>query len=112
MRRWVRGATAGIVTGVLLAAGATTPAAAVPARAWPVGPAAVGSLYGTVDPGGIGSIRAWGSAIWCYAQPTADASVAANLEGLLAPTLDSLRDAGGGTAIVTIGHRRIGLDAD
>ena len=104
MRRWVRGASAGIVTIGLLVAGTATPAGAVSTRSWPVTPASVGSLYGTVDPGGIGSIRVWGSAIWCYAQPTADASVAANLEALLAPSLDPLRDAGGGTAIVTIGH--------
>lgn len=73
-------------------------------RAWPVTPAALGSLYGAADPGGMASIRVWGSAIWCYVQPTEDAPVAANLDRLLAPSLDPIAAAGGGTAIVTIGH--------
>ena len=73
-------------------------------RPWPVTPAALGSLYGSADPGGLASVRVWGSAIWCYVQPTPDASVAANLDRLLSPMLDPLAAVGGGTAIVTIGH--------
>ena len=104
MRRRIRGAVAGLLTVGLVATGAVTPAGAAPTRVWPVTPTSLGSLYGTVDPGGISSIRVWGSAIWCYMQPTADASVQANLEASLAPILDPVRDSGGGMAIVTIGH--------
>ena len=105
MRRWVRGVTAGVLAVGLVGAAASTPAGAVPTRSWPVTPAALGSLYGTVDPQGISSVRIWGSAIWCYMQPTADADVTANLAASLGRDLDALRDsAGGGTAIVTIGH--------
>jgi hypothetical protein len=104
MARWgVRAGTALLGIG-LLAGGMAAPATAAPSRSWPVTPATLGSLYGSVDPGGVHSIRVWGSAIWCYVQPTPDADVAANLDQLLAPSLDPLAASGGGRAIVTIGH--------
>ena len=102
MGRSRRLAVAGVVLG-LVAAGLGAPAQATPTRNWPVSPSAVGSLYGNPDPGGLASVRVWGSAIWCYMQPTADADVAANLHANLAPTLDRAA-AAGGTAIVTMGH--------
>ena len=102
MGRSRRLAVAGVGLG-LVAAGLGAPAQAAPTRNWPVSPSAVGSLYGNPDPGGLASVRVWGSAIWCYMQPTADADVAANLHANLSPTLDSAA-AAGGTAIVTIGH--------
>jgi hypothetical protein len=96
---------ASVLLGVgLLAAGVSAPAAAAPSRSWPVTPATLGSLYGSVDPGGVHSIRVWGSAIWCYVQPTADADIWANLDQVLAPSLEPLANSGGGRAIVTIGH--------
>ena len=102
MGRSRRMAVAGVVLG-LVAAGLGAPAQATPTRNWPVTPSAVGSLYGNPDPGGLASVRVWGSAIWCYMQPTTDADVAANLHANLSPTLDRAA-AAGGTAIVTMGH--------
>jgi hypothetical protein len=89
--------------GVGLVASGQSAASAAPSRNVPITPAALGSLYGAVDPGGMSSVRLWGGAIWCYVQPTADANIAANLDQLLAPGLDQVA-AVGGTAIVTIGH--------
>jgi hypothetical protein len=88
----------------LVVSAQATGAAAAPSRSWPVMPAAMGSLYGTVDPGATASIRVWGSAMWCYVQPTANANIPANLDQLLRPSLDQVAAGGGGTAIVTIGH--------
>ena len=102
MGRLGRFTVAGAVALGLVTAGLGAPAQAAP-RSWPVTPGAVGSLYGSPDPGGLASVRIWGSAIWCYVQPTPDADVAANLHAKLAPTLDQAA-AAGGTAIVTIGH--------
>ncbi len=79
-----------------------TPAQALPARQWPVTPAGLGSLYGSVSPG-FASLRIWGPAAWCYLQPTPEADVAGNLERLVAPQLDQVA-AAGGTAVLTIGH--------
>jgi hypothetical protein len=79
------------------------PAAAAPSRTWPVTPGTLGSLYGTVDPGGMTSLRIWGAAAWCYVQPTPDADIAANLDRLVAGRLDAVARAGG-TAVMTIGH--------
>jgi hypothetical protein len=104
MRRWGVRVAAGLLGLGLVASGTAAPAGAAPSRSWPVTPAALGSLYGSVDPGGMHSIRVWGSAIWCYVQPTADADIAANLDRLLAPSLDPLAASGGGRALVTIGH--------
>ncbi|HEX6886588.1 MAG TPA: hypothetical protein VF143_00670 [Candidatus Nanopelagicales bacterium] len=104
MRTWMTRTLVGLAGMGLVAAGQAAPATAAPSRSWPVTPAALGSLYGSVDPGGMASVRVWGSAIWCYAQPTADANVAANLDRLLAPSLDPVAAGGGGRAVVTIGH--------
>jgi hypothetical protein len=103
MRRWgARAAAVALALG-LVASGQAGPAQAAPTRGWPVGPATLGSLYGTADPGGMASVRTWGSAIWCYLQPTPETDVRAKLDALVAPTLDAVA-AAGGTAIVTIGH--------
>jgi hypothetical protein len=89
--------------GLGLVASGQSAASAVPSRNVPITPAALGSLYGSVDPAGMASVRLWGGAIWCYVQPTAEANIAANLDQLVAPGLDQVA-AVGGTAIVTIGH--------
>lgn len=102
MGRLGRFTVAGAVALGLVATGVGAPAQAAP-RNWPVTPGAVGSLYGNPDPGGLASVRMWGSAIWCYVQPTPGADVAANLHARLSPSLDQAA-AAGGTAIVTIGH--------
>ena len=91
----------GMALGLVL--GAVSPAAAGPTRQWPVTPAALGSVYGTVSPDGFASLRIWGPAAWCYVQPTPDADIAANLDALVAPQLDQVAEAGG-TATLTIGH--------
>lgn len=103
MGRFKRTAVAVAAALGLMATGLGAPAQAAPTRSWPVTPATLGTLYGQPDPGGMASVRVWGSAIWCYVQPTADADVAANLDALLAPTLERASNAGG-TAIVTLGH--------
>jgi hypothetical protein len=103
MRGLVRAVVGLLLVGLVVSGQAGT-AAAGPTRSWPVTPGAMGSLYGSVDPAATASLRVWGSAVWCYAQPTADADVAANLDGLLGPSLDQVAASGGGTAIVTIGH--------
>lgn len=106
-----RAASAALMTlAVILAvSGAAMPASATNRAtahtgSWPVTPGSLGSLYGSHDPGGLASVRVWGSAIWCYVQPTPDAPIAQNLDRLLAPSLDPIAATGGGTAIVTIGH--------
>jgi hypothetical protein len=71
---------------------------------WQVTPESFGSLYGRADKGGLASVRFWGSAIWCYVQPTAGADIAANLTGLIGTELDEVAATGGGTAMITIGH--------
>ena len=103
MRGLVRAAV-GLLTLGLVVSGQATTAVATPSRSWPVTSGSMGSLYGSVDAGATASLRVWGSAMWCYAQPTPDADVAANLDGLLRPSLDQVVTTGGGTAIVTIGH--------
>jgi hypothetical protein len=101
MHRALRGLIAAIVTGGL-ALGLPAPAGAVPSRQWPVTPAALGSLYGSVTED-FASLRIWGPAAWCYIQPTPDADIEGNLEALVAPQLDQVA-AAGGTATLTIGH--------
>lgn len=104
MRQWLMRAAVGLLGAGLVFSAQASGASAAPSRSWPVSPAALGSLYGSVDPGATTSLRIWGSAMWCYAQPTPDANVAANLDNLLRPSLDQVATGGGGTAIVTIGH--------
>lgn len=91
-----------VALGVGLMVGTGAPAQAAPTRNWPVTPAALGSLYGSVTPD-FASLRIWGPAAWCYIQPTPDANIEANLDALVAPQLDQVA-AAGGTATLTIGH--------
>jgi hypothetical protein len=104
MRRF-GAALAAVVIALVLAVTSMGPAGAAPgppARSWPITPAALGTLYGSVAPG-FASLRIWGPAAWCYIQPTPDADIAANLERNVAPQLDQVA-AAGGTAVLTIGH--------
>ena len=113
MTRWAARSAVGALALGLVATGQPVPAAAGPvpavsqaavaARGFTVAQGALGSLYGSADPGGMASVRNWGSAIWCYVQPTPEADVTTRLDQLLAPTLDAV-SAAQGTAIVTLGH--------